>query len=422
MIATTVSVNFNGNFTHFSNQTLPNIDGEGVQIQSFQVTGPTTATAKFVISPTAPASPAYLCTPGNRTVTLTTGNEIVTAPFCVTSTPAVLTNITPYHSPQSNTLTVAITGQYTHFTNAGGSPTTVGFGPDIVVNGLPNIISATSLTVNITIDAAAARGWRQAFVNTGAEQLSIGFLIDSPASASLTSVTPNAGQQGQTLSGVTITGNLTNFVQGTTIAILGAGVTVSNLTILSPTVATATIAISPTTSIGGRTAEMITGTEVVSGPLFTVNPGIATMTFTPNCDDPNAVALACDNGLATVQQGGIVPFDVTGSNTHFLQGETTMDFGSGHSHHAIDGKHSDIHYGANRCVLYGAHRIPSGHSDHGWRSRSGQQRCPQCDTDDFDKPEYHAEYGPAGHHAFADSDEWQPHKLDQWHYRSDLRE
>ena len=44
---------------------------------------------------------------------------------------------------------------------------------------------------------------------------------------------------------VTITGNLTNWVQGTTEAILGAGVSIGNLTITSPTTATAEIAFFP---------------------------------------------------------------------------------------------------------------------------------------------------------------------------------
>ncbi|HEY3826888.1 MAG TPA: Ig-like domain-containing protein, partial [Bryobacteraceae bacterium] len=331
MVGTVVTVNFNGNFTHFSNQTEVNIDGEGIQISGFTPFGPTTAQAKFTIASNAPASPAFLCVPGNRTVTLTTGGEIVTAPFCVTSTPAVLTGITPSHSPQNNALTVNITGQFTHFTSTAALPadnTIVGFGPDITPGSLV-INSATSLTVNIAIDPVAALGYRQAFVNTGAEQLTIGFLIDAPSSASLVSVTPNAGQQGQTLSGVTITGNLTNFAANT-IAILGAGVTVSNLQILSPSVATATIAISPTTAIGGRTVEMITGPEDVTGPLFSVNSGIAAITFTPNCNptgDQILIATTCSGNLATVQQGGIVPFDITGTNTNFLQGETTMNFG-----------------------------------------------------------------------------------------------
>jgi hypothetical protein len=331
MIGTTVNVNFNGNFTHFSNQTLANIDGQGVQIQNFAVVpaSQTTATAQFVISPTAPSSPASPCP--NRTVTLTTGNEIVTAPFCVTSTPAVLTSITPSHSPQNTSLIVTITGQNTNFTNIPGPNfTTVGFGPDIIRNGNPVILGKTLLTQSITIAPNAALGYRQAFVNTGAEQLSIGFLVDAPASASLVSVSPSSGQQGQTINNVTITGNLTNFVQGNTIAILGAGVTVSNLAIIASNQAQATVAISPTTQIGGRTVEMITGPEVVSGPLFTVNAGIATMTFTPKCGNANAVLeVACAPTLVSVQQGGIVPFSVTGANTNFLQGETTMTFGSG---------------------------------------------------------------------------------------------
>ena len=332
MIGTTVNVNINGSFTHFATGTTElNIDGEGIQLMNFQVLGPSTAKAQFIIASTAPASPSLACSPGNRTVTMTTGNEIVTAPFCVTSTPAVLTGITPGHSPTNvNNLTVEITGAYTHF----GPTTTVGFGPNITV-GTPNVLGTGDLKVVISIDPSAALGWRQAYVNTGTEQLTIGFLIDSPASASLVSVVPSSGAQGQSISGVTITGNLTNFTStavnplNDTIAIIGAGITVSNLQILSNTVATADISISPTTQPGGRTVEMITGAEDVAGGLFGVTPGIATMTFTPNCNNANAIALICSGGLATVEQGGIVPFNVLGGNTHFVQGETTMDFGGG---------------------------------------------------------------------------------------------
>ncbi len=75
---------------------------------------------------------------------------------------------------------------------------------------------------------------------------------------------------------------------------------------------------------------MITGAEDVAGPLFSVTPGIANMTFTPNCLNANGAGFAnCTSTLVTVQQGGIVPFNVTGANTHFLQGETTMNFGPG---------------------------------------------------------------------------------------------
>ncbi len=216
------------------------------------------------------------------TTPLASGSEIVNAGFCVTSTPAVLISINPYHSgePAAN-LSVAITGQFTHFTGIGATPTTVGFGPNItVVPGSLNVIDATDLTVRINIPATTPIGWLPVFVNTGAEQLTIGFAIDPPATASLLSVTPSSGVQGQSLS-VVIDGNLTNFNMMTTEAILGAGITVNQLTVNSIASATALISIDPTTQTGGRTVTMISqvggNEEVVSGPLFGVTQGVATI-------------------------------------------------------------------------------------------------------------------------------------------------
>ncbi len=241
MIGTSVPVVFNGSFTKWiGNTTTANISGQGVSIQGFTVDTPASAHATLVIDPTAPSTPTVACTPGNRTLTLTTVSgaidEIDVAPFCVTSTPAVLTQITPNRTavPASGLL-VNIYGQYTHFDNT----TQVGFGPNIAVVGAVNVISATHLQVTINIAANAALGYRQAFVNStcagcvpaAPEQLSIGFHLDYPATSTLVSVAPNTAAQGQTLTGVTITGNLTNWGP-TTQAILGLGVTVSNLSIV----------------------------------------------------------------------------------------------------------------------------------------------------------------------------------------------
>ena len=367
MIGTVVNVNLNGNFTHFSNQTELNIDGEGIQILNFHVSGASSANAQFVISSTAPSSPALLCTPGNRNVTMTTGTEIVTAPFCVTSTPAVLTSITPNNSPVNvNNLNVTITGQYTHFTTGGATPTTVSFGPNITVNGPLANVTATSLTANISISSAAALGWRQAFVSTGSEQLSIGFLIDSPASATLVSVSPNSGQQGQSINDVTITGDLTNF-GANTIAILGAGVTVTDLTIMSPTVANATVSISPTTYIGGRTAEMITGAEDVTGPLFSVTAGIASMTFTPNCGSAKRRRFyqlhvrACHSTTGryrSVQRHRFKYALPAGRNHDELR--------PGDHGNRVDRQQPDVHYRPDRRILHGAYRLRPGIRHHGW--------------------------------------------------------
>jgi hypothetical protein len=61
----------------------------------------------------------------------------------------------------------------------------------------------------------------------------------------LTSLAPNSGQRGQQKLSVAITGNFTNWVQGTTTADFGPGVTVASLTVNSATSATAVLNIDP---------------------------------------------------------------------------------------------------------------------------------------------------------------------------------
>jgi hypothetical protein len=178
-----------------------------------------TRSATFVIAPIAPAATQFSCP--NRAVTVTT-------------------------PPASGAQVVAISGAFTHF----GPATTVTFGANITMAANPvSLVDATRLVVHIqSITVAAAPGWRQGFVNTAAanEQLTIGFLIDdSTASAKLSSGSPSCAAQGRTIT-ATIT-------------------------------ATTVLQVAPTTPPGPRTAHMITGSEIVSGPLFSVTPGIASL-------------------------------------------------------------------------------------------------------------------------------------------------
>src|SRR4029077_18328886 len=99
----------------------------------------------------------------------------------------------------------------------------------------------------------------------------------------ITSVTPNTGQVGQTLSNVLIVGQSTNFLQGTTVANFGAGITGISLTVTSATGATANITIQAGAAAGTRTVTLTTGSEVATGAsLFTV-AGVPVITsVTPN--------------------------------------------------------------------------------------------------------------------------------------------
>jgi 6-phosphogluconolactonase (cycloisomerase 2 family) len=339
MIGTSVAVGFAADCVAFSSSTFATIDGQGVTLSPMSFpAGMSTGNATFVISPTAPAAPAAPNQCPNRTVTLTVPGapaQVLTAPFCVTSTPAVLTGITPYHAPAGAGLTVAIAGSNTHF----GPSSTVGLGPNVAV-GTPNVASATQLAAPLVIDPTAVTGWRQAYVNTGSEQLQIGFYIDPPPCAtctvpvtpSISSVVPGSLAQGQGPVTVTIAGSNTDFTSAT-IPILGQGVIVQSGSWhaaadgLSGTVV---VSIDPRTPVGPRNVEAITnygGTpsaiQDVSGPGFSVTPGIASILSVGSTPATQSTRLAVSQGQSAAS------FSILGGSSNFLTGATTVDFGAG---------------------------------------------------------------------------------------------
>src|SRR5207244_10655209 len=100
----------------------------------------------------------------------------------------------------------------------------------------------------------------------------------------LKTVKPDSSKQGQQNLSMNLTGQFTHFVQGTTTASFGAGITVVSLTVNSPTTATAVLNIDPAGATGSRNVTLTTGPEVVTltngftvaagtPVLRTVNPG-----------------------------------------------------------------------------------------------------------------------------------------------------
>ena len=327
---TSFTVNFTGQFTHWTQgTTLPVIAGQGVTLSNFTVNSPVSATGTITIAAGAAT--------GLRLVTFTTGGEIDTTYFNVTSTPVGIYLVNPYHAPQNTTLNVGITGLNTHFVQ--GTTQVIFGGPQITVNTV-TVTSPTQLTANIStsylynsVTTASPPGWQTVYVNTGAEQVTGGFAVDAPATPTILSVTPNSAAQGSTVN-VTITGSLTNWVQGTSNLILGAGVTVSNLAITSPTTATATIAVLPTAPIGGNSVIMVTGSEYDSGQGFSVTPSAAYISnVAPNVSCVGNFIAYCGSGgggsVPVVAQLQTVTLNVTGVGTHWLQGDTTITFGPG---------------------------------------------------------------------------------------------
>src|SRR3984885_7062633 len=89
--------------------------------------------------------------------------------------------------------------------------------------------------------------------------------LDPPT---LTSISPNSGVQGQSIP-VTLTG--TNFVSGTTIAVSGAGITVSSTTVVSATQITATFAIAANAATSAQNITVTTSGDTSGAQPFTVS-------------------------------------------------------------------------------------------------------------------------------------------------------
>jgi len=209
---------------------------------------------------------------GTATITVSLPNvAAVQVPVSIAPTPVLL-----FANPNSGqvgqrNLSVSLTGQFTNWVQG---TTTASFGPGITVAALA-VTSSTTATASLNIDPAAMPGPRTVTLTTGTEiaTLANGFTILAQTSV-LVSVNPSSGQLGQQNLSVGLTGQFTNWVQGTTAASFGAGITVSSLTVNSPTSATAVLTIDPATTTGPRTVTLTTGSEVESlGNGFVISGG-----------------------------------------------------------------------------------------------------------------------------------------------------
>ena len=306
--AQNLSVLITGLNTHWAQGATQANFGAGITVVSLKITSPTTATAVIDVDAAAAL--------GLRTVTLATGSELASFAngFTIVTGTSGITEINPAGGPQgAQNLSVAVTGQATHW--AQGS-TVANFGAGTMV-ALLTVTSATTATAVLNIDPSATPGPRNVSFTTGSEIVTAsgGFTV-SAGIPSLVSVNPNSGQQSQQALSVSISGQLTHFVQGTTTANFGAGITVASLTITSPTSATAMININASATTGSRTVTLTTGSEVAS-----LSNGFSVAST-------SAVLLSVNP--STGQQGQQnLSVILTGQFTHFAQGTTTANFGAG---------------------------------------------------------------------------------------------
>src|SRR5271157_690232 len=200
-----------------------------------------------------------------------------------------ISSITPNQGQQGQqNLSVTLTGQFTNWVQG---TTKADFGAGITVVFL-TVSSATSATAILGIDPQAAIGARTVTMTTGTEiaTLNNGFTVTS--GATLVSVTPNNGQQGQQNLSVTLSGQLTNWAQGTTTASFGAGITVVSVTVNSPTSATALLDIDLAAALGPRTVSLTTGTEI-----DTMINGFAVVQVTLGAGEAESLSFSVLNGV-----------------------------------------------------------------------------------------------------------------------------
>ena len=272
------------------------LSGAGITVSSTTVVSATQITATFTIAANAAT--------GAQNVTVTTsGGTSGAQPFTVNPAPPTLTSISPNSGVQGQSVPVTLTG-----TNFVAGATIALSGAGITVSST-TVVSATQITATFTIAANAATGAQNVTVTTsggtsGAQPFTVNL-----APPTLTSISPNNGVQGQSVP-VTLTG--TNFVAGATIALSGAGITVSSTTVVSATQITATFAIAANAATGAQNVTVTT-----SGGTSGAQP------FTVNLAPPTLTSISPNNGV----QGQSVPVTLTG--THFVAGATIALSGAG---------------------------------------------------------------------------------------------
>jgi len=143
----------------------------------------------------------------------------------------------------------------------------------------------------------------------------------------ISGASPSGGSQGQQNLTVTLTGKLTHFAQGSTQADFGSGVSVTSLTINSPTSATAVVNIDQAATAGAHDIKLTSGTEVAAlAQGFSV--GI-TPTVTPLVLTPSLPAITSVNPNIGFRSAVPEPqITITAQGTHFAQGKTHADFGA----------------------------------------------------------------------------------------------
>jgi hypothetical protein len=236
--------------------TVINNSYTGLTITNVVVASSTSLSATFTVDPNAPVGTAILSvTTPFGTSTGTHGVDIAGGPS--------LTSISPASGNQGTAVTVALTGSQLFLAQVQISGTGI-TASNRVLNS-----SYTQLTYTFAIASGATTGARSITVNNAAgPSNAVTFTVNGSGSApTLSTIAPASGQQGQTITTVTLTGT---GLSGATINAL-SGITVSNVVATASQV-TATFTLASGAPLGGQSVTVTTAGGTSNGLTFTVNP------------------------------------------------------------------------------------------------------------------------------------------------------
>ncbi|NQY66289.1 MAG: T9SS type A sorting domain-containing protein [Flavobacteriales bacterium] len=233
-----------------------------------------------------------------------------------------ISSIVPSSGNNGETLNVTITGVNTNFSQA-SSALNFNFGNIYIsANGVNSytVVNSTTINANITIPANTYIGDYNIYYSNDItnEYFSVtdGFYVNGIIPPTITSVTPLAGVNGQTLD-VTITGANTNFTPGSTTLHFGFGQaseTVNYYNFTSNTQFSANITIPQNTYTDSYYVQI---TSPIAGYLYGPNDFEVTG-ITP----PNLVSISPPSALS----GQTLNVTITGENTNFSQVNNNVYF------------------------------------------------------------------------------------------------
>ncbi len=301
-------ITITGSQTHFTQGTpIVNL-GNGVLVTNTQVTSDTVLTVLVNIAQTAPLQA--------NNVTVTTGGEVATllGGFTVLVGAPIVTTVSPATVNQGATVPMTVNGLYTHF-NSG--ITGASFSPnDVTFVSVNSGATATQAVINVSVSNTAALGSHSITVMdpTDVSASGTGVFTVAGGIAAVASLLPAAEPQGWS-GPVIINGNFTHFSPSSVVTFSGSGITAGAVQFNGITQLSVPVTVAQGAAPGSYTVTVTTGSEVAVGTgLFTVQPGAATVSISPNVGNPGTTPIVT----------------ITGTNTHFdpVLANDTVSIGS----------------------------------------------------------------------------------------------